>query len=256
LTLEERKTRIRKYLGKTVNVVIDRPLGSAHPKYPNTVYPVNYGYIPNTVGGDGEEQDVYLLGVDRPVESCTCRVIGIIHRRRDREDKLVAAPVGMEFHQAEIEEAVRFCEKYHIHYVEAMVERSCGTVPYTVIDGKVRFLLIAGGDGYCGFPKGHMECGESERETALRETWEETSVRVSLKDGFVREAAYPIGRGKTKRVVYFLASFEGQHPRHNEGFENNELLLLPFEEAVRRLTHRDSKKILEDAYAAIGIVNK
>lgn len=78
-------------LGKTVDIKIDRPAGSIHPKYPDLTYPVNYGYIPGVFGGDGEELDVYLLGVDVPVEEYTARIIGIVHRHDDVEDKLVAA---------------------------------------------------------------------------------------------------------------------------------------------------------------------
>ena len=107
---DERKNLMRSYLGKTVDIVIDRPLGSTHPKYPKTVYKVNYGYIPNTEAGDGMPIDVYLLGVNRPVDSYRARIIGIVHRRRDREDKLVAAPEGVELHQAQIEASVRFTE--------------------------------------------------------------------------------------------------------------------------------------------------
>ena len=244
---DERKNLMRSYLGKTVDIVIDRPLGSTHPKYPKTVYKVNYGYIPNTEAGDGMPIDVYLLGVNRPVDSYRARIIGIVHRRRDREDKLVAAPEGVELHQAQIEAAVRFTEKYFHHYIEALNEKSCGAVVYTLKDGVPHYLLISSRDGYCGFPKGHMELSESEARTALREIWEETSVKAEIVGDFRRETAYPIGRGRKKKVVYFLARFEDQQPCHNEGFENNEILLLPFEKAHERLTHRDAKAFLADA---------
>ncbi len=66
---------------------IDRPLGTRHPKHPDIVYPVNYGYIPGIIGGDGEEQDVYILGVAEPLDTFTGELIAIIHRRNDAEDK-------------------------------------------------------------------------------------------------------------------------------------------------------------------------
>ena len=90
------------YLGRTVQIVIDRPIGSSHPRYPDTVYPVNYGYIPGTFAGDGEPKDVYLLGVDSPVEGYIGKIIAVIHREDDREDKLVAAPEGMVFSEMEL----------------------------------------------------------------------------------------------------------------------------------------------------------
>jgi inorganic pyrophosphatase len=101
-----------KYLGKTVKIIIDRPLGSAHPRFPGLIYGVNYGYIPETVGGDGEETDVYLLGVDEPVCEYTAKIIGVIYREDDVEFKLVATPEGLRFNRAEIAEAVHFQEKY------------------------------------------------------------------------------------------------------------------------------------------------
>lgn len=116
-----RKALVNSYLGKTVDLVIDRPLGSAHPKHPDLVYPVNYGYLPNVLGGDGEELDVYLLGVNVPVQKYTAPIIGIVHRHNDVEDKLVAAPEGMAFDADKISEAVRFQEQYYESEIEMYV---------------------------------------------------------------------------------------------------------------------------------------
>ena len=98
--------------GKTVNVKIDRPLGSSHPKYPDMIYPVNYGYVEGIIAPDGEEQDVYILGVNEPIEEFTGRIIAVIHRFDDVEEKWVAAPDGVTFTKEEIAEAVRFQEQY------------------------------------------------------------------------------------------------------------------------------------------------
>ena len=100
------------YLGQTVHIKIDRPIGSRHPQYPDIVYPVNYGYLPGILGGDGEEQDVYLLGVDVPVTEYTAKVIAVVYREDDAEDKLVVAPVGMTFTKRQIYAGIRFQEQY------------------------------------------------------------------------------------------------------------------------------------------------
>lgn len=113
-----RKTLVRSYLGKTVNIKIDRPVGSIHPEHPELVYPVNYGYIPDVFGGDGEEIDVYLLGVDVPVEEYTARIIGIVHRHNDTEDKLVAAPEGLDFDENKISKSVSFQERFFESEIE------------------------------------------------------------------------------------------------------------------------------------------
>ena len=93
-------------------MTVERPLGSRHPRYPDIVYPVNYGYIPNMMAADGDEQDVYLLGVAHPVESYTGVIIAILKRADDVEDKLVMAPAGVQFSDQEILEKTRFQEQY------------------------------------------------------------------------------------------------------------------------------------------------
>ena len=115
-----RKALVKSYLGKTVTVSIDRPIGSVHPKHDDIVYPVNYGFIPKVLGGDGEELDVYLLGVDAPVKEYTERIIGIVHRHNDVEDKLIAAPEGLNFTVEEIMEAVKFQEQYYDSEIEIL----------------------------------------------------------------------------------------------------------------------------------------
>lgn len=107
-----RKALVSSYLGEIAEIEIDRPLGSAHPKHPDLIYPVNYGFIPGVFGGDGEELDVYLLGVDKPVQRYTAQIIAVVYRSDDVEDKLVGAPVGMHFTKADIEKSVAFQEQY------------------------------------------------------------------------------------------------------------------------------------------------
>lgn len=104
------------YLGQKVNVVIDRPLGSKHPKH-GFIYEANYGYIPNTKAPDGEELDAYVLGVDKPVGKITGICIAVIHRTNDNDDKLVVTPDGEDFLDAEIEKLVEFQEKWFKHII-------------------------------------------------------------------------------------------------------------------------------------------
>lgn len=106
----------RKYLNKKVKVVIDRKMGSTHPKY-NFIYPVNYGFIPNTVSGDGEELDCYVLGVYEPLEEFEGKCIAIIHRLNDNDDKLIVVPEGKKFSIREIEVLVEFQERFFKHEI-------------------------------------------------------------------------------------------------------------------------------------------
>ena len=99
-------------LGKTVTVLVDRPLGTYHPKHKDLYYPINYGYIPGILAPDGEEQDAYILGISEPIQQFTGKVIAIIHRLDDVEDKWVVAPADQPFTQAQILEQVAFQEQY------------------------------------------------------------------------------------------------------------------------------------------------
>ena len=99
-------------LGNIVTVTVDRPLDSFHPVHRDMYYPINYGYIKGIMAADGEEQDVYILGVERAVQEFTGRVIAIIHRHDDVEDKWVAALDGVTFTKEEIMKMVRFQEQY------------------------------------------------------------------------------------------------------------------------------------------------
>ena len=99
-------------LGKTVTVTVDRPLGTYHPNHKDLYYPINYGYIEGIIAPDGEEQDAYILGVNEPVEEFTGKVIAIIHRFNDVEEKWVVAPEDKGFSKEEIWEQVKFQEQY------------------------------------------------------------------------------------------------------------------------------------------------
>ena len=113
LSAEEREVLIRAYLGKSVTVEIDRPIGFHHvTKGVHLHYTVNYGFLPGVTGGDGEEQDVYILGVATPLTTFTGRIIGVVRRGDDNEDKFVAAPEGMAFTAEQIEKEIAFVEKY------------------------------------------------------------------------------------------------------------------------------------------------
>ena len=99
-------------IGKTVRVVVDRPLGSYHPKHKDIFYSVNYGYIEGIMAPDGEEQDAYVLGVDVPVKEFEGKIIAIIHREDDVEEKWVVAPENSIFTKEEIMDKVKFQEQY------------------------------------------------------------------------------------------------------------------------------------------------
>lgn len=113
LSSEERENLIRSLMGKTVEIEIDRPVGHTHVTKGITLhYHINYGFLPGITGGDGEEQDVYILGISESRNRFRGRIIGAIRRLDDNEDKLVAAPEGMIFTGQQIAVETHFVEKY------------------------------------------------------------------------------------------------------------------------------------------------
>ena len=99
-------------IGSTVECTMDRPMGTYHPRFPDIYYPINYGYVNGVMAGDGAEQDVYILGVDKPLETFTGKVIAVFHRHNDVEDSWIVAPEGMDFSDEEIMRQIHFQEKF------------------------------------------------------------------------------------------------------------------------------------------------
>ena len=91
---------------------IDRPLGSKHPRHPDLYYPVNYGFVPGIIAGDGAEQDVYILGVDEPLKEFSGTVTAVYHRLNDNEDKWIVTAEGAKFTSEEILAKIEFQEKF------------------------------------------------------------------------------------------------------------------------------------------------
>lgn len=212
--MDAREKIINKLLGTMVHVEVDRPMGYRHG---DILYTVNYGYIPGVIAGDGEAQDAYILGVSEPVASLDGRVVGAIRRKNDCEDKLVVAPAGMVFHQGQIAEAVHFQEQYFDSYIVSLLRRSCGVLPYRITEGRREYLIVFEPFSKCwSLPKGHMEAGETEAETALRELFEETGLTARLDTDRSATIEYPISPVARKQVVFFPGLVSGT-PRTREG---------------------------------------
>lgn len=232
-------------MGKPVHVVVDRPIGYIHK---GIVYPINYGYIPGLIAGDGEEQDAYIIGVREPINVFDGFVVAAIHRKNDREDKFVVAPAGMVFHQGQIAELVHFQEQYFDTKVISCFEKSCGVLPYRIKNGKREFLLVYETFSKCwSLPKGHIEAGETDVEAALRELMEETGLTAKLDTARIASIEYPISPFARKEVAFFLGEVAGV-PKVREG----EI------ERYKWITEKELKDYLfSDTYeACIKLVNQ
>lgn len=202
-----RNQMILDYMGKLVHVEVDRPVGYRHG---DTVYPINYGYIPGLMAGDGEAQDAYILGVDEPVAAFDGQVVGAIRRKDDCEDKLVVAPAGQLYHQGQIAQTVRFQEQYFDSTVESLLRKSCGVIPFRRSAEGKEYLILLQHNSCWSFPKGHMEAGETELQTALRELREETGLQAAVISEKRAVVEYSIPPFTRKQVVLFLGEVSGE----------------------------------------------
>lgn len=212
--MELRNKLIAKFMGQSVHVVVDRPVGYRHG---SITYPINYGYIPDLIAGDDEEQDAYILGVCEPLTEFDGQVVGAVRRINDCEDKLVVAPCGKRYHQGQIAEAVHFQEQYFETRIISCFEKSCGVLPYRIVDGQQKFLLVFETHSKCwSLPKGHIEAGETDIQAALRELYEETGMTALLDAGRCASIEYPVSAFARKQVAFYLGEVTGM-PRVRDG---------------------------------------
>lgn len=128
-------------------------------------------------------------------------------------------------------------------------EKSCGAVVFTCIDGEIKYVLAQALGGHYGFPKGHMEPGETEEETALREIYEEVNLRPELIPGFRAVSEYYIPEADShKQVIFFLAEYRNQQIICQKE-ELRSAPLVSYEEALELLAYEENKRILADAHA-------
>lgn len=99
-------------IGKKVKGTVDRPLGTAHPRNPRMIYPINYGYVDGVFAGDGAEQDVYLFGTDKALKNFEGKVIAVWHRFDDVEDKWIVSLSGEDIAEEKILGDISFQEQF------------------------------------------------------------------------------------------------------------------------------------------------
>lgn len=136
-------------------------------------------------------------------------------------------------------------------------EKSCGAVVFTAMDGEIKYLLISNLQGIYGFPKGHVQDGETEAETALREVYEETNLRIKLIEGFRTTDEHPIPQKKDtiKQITYFLGVFENQEVIYQKE-ELSGAYLVSYAEAMELFQFESSRRILTEANAYLRAEGK
>ena len=205
---------------------------------------LNFGYT--TMGKQGVKE-VILIGENIPVNKFNGQIIAVARDKRGAKDDIyIAARENSIFYEPNIIKLVdKFIPEGSADYI-CYYEKSCGAVMYTNDGGERKYILITNISGHIGFPKGHIEYGETEKQTALREIYEETGVHTTIIDGFREFYNYKINNFIKKKAIYYLAAFNPQDIKMDI-MEISEYHLLPYDEAMKLLNFRHDKKILEKA---------
>ncbi len=212
MTYQQRRKFIRSFFGKSVTVIIDRPIGSLQKNGKYSIrYKLNYGHVPEIMGENGEPLGAYVLGIKEPLETFYGRVLAIVNREDGTGDNLVIAPDNAVYNQAQIAQKIHFCEKFHRSTIDSVYQKSCGAVIYRNITGENEYLVLQQKKSHTwSLPKGHVEAFESERQTAMREVREEAGFKVNLARNFRHELRYTIAGSVFKSVVLYLAKVRGE----------------------------------------------
>ncbi|MDO5560050.1 MAG: NUDIX domain-containing protein [Oscillospiraceae bacterium] len=235
-------------LGKTANITIDRKQGSRNIRHKNITYTVNIGYLAAEKDYGRRRHIVYILGAENTSNTFEGTILCTIKRKKDSSVLLVASPLGKCFYEPQIRECLRFFERQHESDYEFYMEKVCGAVLLCHDIKEPRFLLVENAlTGHIGFPKGHIEFGETEQETAVREIYEETGIAAQISDGFRTEYQYSSSEDKKKRAVYFLASCSSSAVKLQQT-EISDSWLLTYDEAMKKLNYPQDMIVLMEAH--------
>ena len=234
-------------LGKIVKVKVTKPCNFFDTRS-GIRYLINYGIAEVQKEKRNFVLGAYVLGVNHPVRVFEGKIIAVLHRNGGRS-VLVVAPKNMRRIDYEIRDVLAFAEAPDSYTLECLYEHSCGAVVFRRINEENRFLLIKNRRStHWGFPKGHMEKGETREQTALREVLEETGLHITLYEGFCSESRYRIGPKIEKRVDVFLGSTtDTQTVIQKEEIED--YIWLRYPEALKMLRFDNDREILEGVQA-------
>lgn len=241
-------------LGKYVRVKVTAPMHSINRRF-GYEYKLNFGIVEGYGREKTSVQGAYIMGINRPVRNFDGRVIAIIRRHGGRGVVWVVAPKSTRFIINDIKPAIAFAERNNSYDLECLYERSCGAVVFSGSESDRKVLLIRNRrSAHWGFPKGHIEPGETQEETAIRETKEETGLDISLIDGFSCKSEYTIQGKVEKAVVIFLGRSENQKVTMQEE-EIEEYIWTDFRNAMSMLKFENDKNILRKAMSFITANN-
>lgn len=239
-------------LGSYVKVKVTNPVGDFNSKH-GYKYSANYGRIIDCHGHasdslkKSENKEAYILGIKHPVREFEGRIIARAKRASGKVVWIVA-PKNRKYINIDIHNMLDSIEKEHYKSeIQCFYEKSCGAVIFAMVKGQPQFLLIKNRRSlYWGFPKGHIESGETEEETALREVLEETGLKIRILKGFAAKSDYHIQNKVEKTVTIFLAQTEKRTPKLQKD-EVEDFYWGNYDDAMKRLKFENDRSILRRA---------
>lgn len=235
-------------LGKYVRVRVTKPIGRFD-RDTGVKYLLNYGVVESGLLPHSPVAGAYILGVDHPVRNFDGRVTAVIKDKKRHAVYLVVAPKSKHYIIHDIAPAVSFMHKGRGVSIECFYERSCGAVVFRNINGEKRFLLIKNKrSAHWGFPKGHVEEGETDEQTATREVLEETGLHISIFPDFKAKSNYTIQGRIDKTVLIFLATTADTQTVIQQS-EIEDYIWLGFDACLNTLNYENDKNILTRAKA-------
>ena len=232
-------------LGKFVRVKVTAPINSVNRRF-GYKYELNYGVIEQKNKFRRPSQKAYIMGVSEPVKRFYGRVIAVIQRFNNRGTVYVVAPAQDRYINNQIVEALSFSENDKYYDITCFYEISCGTIIYHDNSEGRKILLIKNKRSYSwGFPKGHIEKDETNRQTALREAKEETGLDVELVGEFSSVSEYTLKNKVEKRVIIFLGRSDTDSVVKQES-EIEAFMWVDFNTAFKMLNFENDKRILRE----------
>ena len=233
-------------LGKYVRVRVTNPIRSVNRQFGFT-YLLNFGVIEGKKRYDSVSCGAYIMGITHPVRTFDGRVIAVIKYQDGSSPVYVVAPKSTRFITHQIHDAIAFANDGREYKLECLYERSCGAIVYRFINDEVRYLLIKNRrSAHWGFPKGHVERGETNEQTAIREVLEETGIHIKILPSFASKSDYIIQGKVEKNVTIYLAKTDDvQTIIQKEEIED--YIWLGYEKAYNMLKFVNDKAILKNA---------
>ncbi|MBQ1994731.1 MAG: NUDIX domain-containing protein [Clostridia bacterium] len=233
-------------LGKFVKVRVTSPMNSFNTRF-GYKYKLNYGIIEGCKTRKNTVQFAYIMGINHPVRNFDGRVIATVKRHNGKGVVWVVAPKSTRFIVNDIKPAIDFAEGRIGYNIDCLFESSCGAVVFNEDGSERKYLLIRNKrSAHWGFPKGHIEPGETKEQTAIREVLEETGLNVEIVPGFVKNSEYTIQGKIEKSVSIFLGkTSETEYKIQEEEIE--ECGWYNYSEALEVLNYENDKYILNEA---------